>query len=210
MARAKTKEPEPTAATKPAAPPPAPTMAPKIVVFHITGISPLLQNNPAAFIGKTESDAITVKKTYNDEEEARLRLYKNDAGNFCHPSEAFIKAAVAAARGKKFGKVFAAKAIMGSVFMAEPFSIIEDEDGKPAKSYTIDRKPVVVGKARVLRCRPSFFPWRIKVALDINTTMIRPEQVLEVLQLAGYTVGVGDYRPEKGGGFGRFTAELAE
>lgn len=197
---------QPEAASIPA----PPTMKPQIAVFKITGVSPLLQNNPAAFIGKTETQTISAKKVYNDDEEAKLRLYLDADGHFCHPSEAFIKAAVKAVRGKKFGKLHAANTLMGSVFMTEPYSIIEDAKGKPATSYAIDRKPVVVGKARVLRCRPMFNPWGMKVALDIDTAIITPEHVLDALRLAGRTVGVGDYRPEKGGGFGRFTVELAE
>lgn len=185
-----------------------PTMKPQIVVFKVTGVSPLLQNNPASFIGKTETDTISVKKTYNDEDEARMRLYVDSDGRFCHPSEAFIKAAVKAVRGKKFGKLHAAATLMGSVFMAEQFSVIEDASGKPATVYAMNRKPVVVGKARVLRVRPEFHPWKCKVALDIDTAIITAEHVLQALQLAGRTVGVGDYRPEKGGGFGRFTVEL--
>ena len=185
------------------------TMKPEIVTFLVTGISPLLQNNPAAFIGVADDTEInTGKKKYNDEEEARLRLYLDPDGAFCHPCEAFTKAMVKAVAGKKFGKVFATSAIKGAVFITEPYALIEDASGKPAAKYTIDRRPVVVGKARVLRCRPCWKPWRMRVALEIDTAILRPEQVEQSLCLAGRIVGIGDYRPEKGGGFGRFHAKL--
>jgi hypothetical protein len=184
------------------------TMKPEIVVFTVIGISPLLQNNPASFIGKTEDEALASKKrTYNDDEEAKLRLYLDPDGAHCHPSESFTKAMVKAVAGKKFGKMFATSAIKGSVFITEPYAIIEDEGGKPAKSYTIDRRPVVVGKARVLRCRPCFPKWRMRVAFEIDTAILQPAQVKESLALAGRIIGIGDYRPEKGGGFGRFKVQ---
>ena len=180
-------------------------MRPEIVVFDIVGISPLLQNNPANFIGTPEDGTLTCgTKKYNDAEEARLRLYVSEDGRFRQPCESFTKAMVKAVSGKKFGKVFATAAIKGSVFIAEPFCEILSADGKPIKDYTIDRRPVVVGKARVLRCRPCFQDWRIRLALEIDTAMLQPSHVWESLSLAGRIVGVGDYRPEKGGGFGRF------
>jgi len=181
------------------------TMKPEITVFTVIGISPLLQNNPANFIGKTGDEALGAgKKTYNDDEEAKLRLYLNEDGTFRHPCEAFTKAMVKAVAGKKFGKMFATSAIKGSVFIAEPYATLEDEHGEPLAKYTIDRRPVVIGKARVLRCRPSFPAWRIRLALEIDTAILRAGDVKDALSLAGRIVGVGDYRPEKGGGFGRF------
>jgi hypothetical protein len=184
------------------------TMKPEIVTFTIVGISPLLQNNPANFIGKAEGDELVgKKKEYDDAEEAKLRIYLDPDGQHCHPCEAFTKAMVKAVAGKKFGKMFATAAIKGSVFITEPFAVLVDEKGKPAKGYTIDRRPVVVGKARVLRCRPCFSKWRVRLALEIDTAILTPAQVKESLALAGRIIGVGDYRPEKGGGFGRFRVE---
>lgn len=182
-------------------------MKPEIVTFLVVGTSPLIQNNPVEFIGKTETQSLGTKKVYNDQEEARLRLYLDSDGHFCHPSEAFTRAMVKAVAGKKFGKLFATAAMKGSVFITETLSIIEDANGKPLKKYDIDRRSVVVGKARVLRCRPIFEEWSIRVALEINTAILNPDMVRESLALAGMIVGVGDFRPEKGGRFGRFAVK---
>ncbi len=185
------------------------TMKPKIVVFQITGTSPLLQNNPADFIGNDGDDTITTgKPKYDDAEEARRRLYKDPEGQFCHPSEAFTKSMIRAVTGKKIGKMTATSALKGSVFIVEPFAIIEDAKGKPATKYTIDKRPVVIGKARIPRCRPCWNKWYMRVPLEVDTAILLPENVEEALLLAGRTVGIGDYRPEKGGGFGRFTAKI--
>lgn len=186
-----------------------PTMKPKILTFKIIGISPLLHNNPAAFIGKTGGDeGLVTKKEYNDEEEARLRVYKDADGHFVHPAESFIKSMVRAVTGRKFGKKAAPAVIKGAVFLAEQFCIIENDDGKPVKEYTIDRRSVVINKkSRVLRCRPCFQKWSMSLALDVDTALVGREQLLDALSLAGRTIGVGDYRPEKGGGFGRFRCE---
>jgi hypothetical protein len=184
-------------------------MRPEVHVFRLVGISPLLQNNPAAFIGKTDTDAgLQSKKVYKDDEEAAMRCYKDEEGRFCHPSQGFIKSILRAATGKKFGKASAPALIRGGVFAVESLCIIEGEDGKPATAYTIDRQSCVVGPARILRWRPSWSPWQIRLALEINVALIGPDAIRQVLALAGPTVGVGDYRPEKGGRFGRY--RLAE
>ena len=184
-------------------------MKPEICVFLIVGMSPLLQNNPSAFIGKSgDGETLTSKKEYDDDEEAKLRVYLDPTGKHCHPCEAFIKAIIRAVTGKKFGNLAATSMIKGSVFIAEPFVIIEDENGNPKTDYSIDKRPVVIGKARVARCRPCWANWRMRVALEIDTSILKPKQVEESLSLAGRIIGIGDYRPEKGGGFGRFSAKL--
>lgn len=184
------------------------TMKPEIVTFLVKGLSPLLQNNPAEFIGVDDVESLAAKKEYNDEDEARRRCYMNPDGLYCHPAGSFTKAMMKAVSGKKFGKMFATSAIKGAVFIAEPFSVIEDADGEPHTTYSIDRRSVVIGKSRILRCRPCWHPWQMRVPLEIDTAILTPSQVLESLALAGRIIGIGDYRPEKSGGFGRFTAEL--
>jgi len=184
------------------------TMRPEIVVFTVTGLSPLLQNNPANFIGVDQGSGITTgRKKYDDKEEAQLRLYI-DGDTFYHPANAFTKAALRAVAGKKFGKMFATTMIKGAVFITEPGVTILDGKGKPARKYEIDRQPVVVNKARVLRCRPKWMPWKMRLALEVDMALLSAEQVVEALSLAGRIIGIGDFRPEKSGAFGRFSVEL--
>lgn len=186
------------------------TMKPEIVVFKITGRSPLLQNNPADFIGQDDGGGMsTGKKQYVDAEEASRRLYRDPSGAYCHPSNAFTRAMVKAVAGKKFGKSFATNIIKGAVFIVEPHALLTDGTGAPLTEYTMDRRPVVVGKSRVLRVRPCFSNWKCLLPLEVDTAILQPQQCLEALTLAGRIIGIGDYRPERGGGFGRFTAEIA-
>ena len=69
------------------------TMKPEIVVFTITGRSPLLQNNPANFIGKTDGDGglAAGKKSYNNDEEAKLRVYLDDEGQYLQDDDEVIE-----------------------------------------------------------------------------------------------------------------------
>lgn len=185
-------------------------MKPKIVTFLLTGTSSLIQNNPANFIGQNESGGLVAgKKVYKAEDEAALRVYKDKAGNFCHPSEAITRSMVKGVGGKKFGKMFATAVLKSTVFLVEKLSVIEDEEGNPVTSYEIDSRPVVVGNARVMRHRPEFpVGWTMRVSLEVDTAIITPEAVLSAMNLAGRIVGIGEMRPALGGGYGRFTANI--
>lgn len=184
---------------------------PEIIVFRLIGTSPLLQNNPTEFIGKTEETTLSKKKVYVDEEEARLRCYRNDEGAFCHPSAGVIRGAKQAVTGLKFGKV-SAKSALGWIFETEILSPLEDSDGNPLTEYVINRAPVNVGsgmnKSKVLRCRPMWNDWCLRVAIEVNTAFVGQDNVLQALALAGQRIGLGDFRPEKGGRFGRFLVEI--
>ena len=59
-----------------------------------------------------------------------------------------------------------------------------------------------------LRYRPAFFPWSMDVALTFNEDEIGAEDVVELLQIAGFSIGIGDWRPEKNGQFGTFEVDL--
>lgn len=53
--------------------------------------------------------------------------------------------------------------------------------------------------------RPGFKPWSTEVLIEFNANVIPRGQVLNLLRIAGFSIGVGDWRPEKDGPFGRFT-----
>lgn len=52
--------------------------------------------------------------------------------------------------------------------------------------------------------RPQFDPWELSVECHFMTNMITLEQVLNLFQIAGFAVGLGDYRPENKGTYGTF------
>jgi hypothetical protein len=61
-----------------------------------------------------------------------------------------------------------------------------------------------------LAYRPGYSPWKMKVPVEFNETMISQAQVLNLFQLAGFSIGLGDWRPEKNGTFGQFQIAGAE
>ena len=197
-----------------------------IFKFKLTGITPLMQSNPESMLAEqtdtTHGDpdnTITVRKptVYDDKKEAEKRTYPQN-GKFCHPCAAFRVGLLKAGTGRKFGKTSAASMCEGGVFPAAEFVVILDAKGKPFKKYVIDKRSVVIGSARILRCRPKFENWTMVLELDVDTEIMTPEQVEQLLNVMGSKLGIGEYRPErdsnkkmKGAGtFGRFTAKLIQ
>jgi len=184
-------------------------------VFRITGVSPLLQNNPAeTLVDNDEGQIKAKKKKYNDADEAKMRTYK-EGRNYVHPSAGFRAGILRAGVGRKIGKTAAKSVLAGAVFPIEEFVVLIDpKTGKPLKSYEIDKRPVVIGTSRILRCRPKFTPWACDLAMEIDEDFVSEETVAEMLNISGRICGLGDFRPDTSGGkngcgtFGRYTAKV--
>ena len=62
-----------------------------------------------------------------------------------------------------------------------------------------------------LRYRGEFKRWWTTISVKHNANVFSAEQVLNLFSTAGFAVGVGEWRPEKDGQFGRFhVADAAE
>ena len=67
--------------------------------------------------------------------------------------------------------------------------------------------PVVVTK-RILRCRAMFdCPWSVVGVADVDPELVDSDQLTAWLATGGRRVGLGDWRPEKSGHYGRFDVE---
>ena len=66
-----------------------------------------------------------------------------------------------------------------------------------------------IGRTPRMIYRPRFDEWSIAVSIDYNTRWFDAESIVNVCALAGRTVGIGEWRPEKGGAFGRFEVTVA-
>lgn len=55
-----------------------------------------------------------------------------------------------------------------------------------------------------LRYRGEFWPWHAKVLVRFNVNVLSPAQILNLFNIAGFAVGVGEHRPERNGDNGMF------
>lgn len=65
------------------------------------------------------------------------------------------------------------------------------------------------GKTSSIAYRPEFWPWEMDVPVVFNATLLTEAKVLNLFQIAGFSIGIGDWRPEKNGTFGQFSIKSA-
>ena len=88
------------------------------------------------------------------------------------------------------------------------------QDPKDERSW-VDRRSVRVGQSRIQRTRAIFHQWAVDVGILLDDSRETGKQTVDAglveqwLLIAGSNIGLGDYRPQKGGVFGRFTHEIA-
>lgn len=168
----------------------------KRINVEITGVAPLLQHRFA-----TEEHGENVsrgkKKVYNPKEEAEKCLYKNPDGMIYQPAEHIFQSMIRAAVDFKFEKKKSYKDVITSGVLIQPDEVPLIHDG----DYEIDARGAVVQRARIVRWRPRFNKWKLSFTIDIlDDDNISIPILKEILERAGSTKGIGDYRPR----FGRF------
>lgn len=66
--------------------------------------------------------------------------------------------------------------------------------------------PVVVQRNRILRTRALFdLPWAVSATIYGDDELVDASKLETWLDIAGQRIGLGDWRPEKSGAFGRFS-----
>lgn len=176
--------------------------------FGITGISPLLMHNPAGMGGQA-TGGMARKTIPTPEDEAESGSYRLQDGGLYFPSIGFRSALWTGASGRKIGKMTARNAVAQAVFNVDDKTpIVDPETGEELRNYEILITRVVVQKSGVHRARPMLPKWGAVLSLEIDTEVLGPEEVAQGLNIAGRAVGVGDWRPEKRGPYGRFSAEI--
>lgn len=55
-----------------------------------------------------------------------------------------------------------------------------------------------------LRYRAEYFPWAVEVTVRFNKLVLSPEQIINLLDTAGFAVGLHEWRPERDGDHGQF------
>ncbi|HEX8560336.1 MAG TPA: hypothetical protein VF668_19725 [Pyrinomonadaceae bacterium] len=180
------------------------------LTYTIAGLSPLLLNNPRGMLAQGGAAPSRQKRIPSPEEEAEGGAYRTAEGVIAVPAIAVRNAMITAAAGFKY-KTRSWKGFVSHVEI-RPAELLPlfDSHGEPVTDYEIDlRRAVIKGRGAVARARPLIRDWRATFTFVADTTMLphdRPRELLAgFLADAGARIGIGDYRPEKTGWFGRFS-----
>lgn len=96
--------------------------------------------------------------------------------------------------------------VMKAIFLKCP-----DASGNLPLEYSemaVREDCVRVGNGQTdLRYRPEFHGWRVDVSFEIDTRVLTPDDLINLANNAGFGVGICEWRPEKGGEWGRFEVD---
>jgi hypothetical protein len=131
-------------------------------------------------------------------------FYTDEEGRRCIPARSF-KNAMASAATSIDDKRFPKTKIKQAIFVHGDLLPIEGE--KPIMRTDTVR---LNGKTADIRYRPEFREWSVVLTIQYNANVVSAEQVVNLLNLSGFAVGVGEWRPEKSGSYGRYSVERKE
>jgi len=178
-----------------------PAMNIKTAEITLIGDSPLIshkwsEKSKKEIRDKQQKKAKTAKDIRNPEAEFSDSLYHLDEeGKYGFPAVAFKAAAVnACSHVDGVTKVHARGAFH---IMCELVEVV----GEPTMREDMVR--VGMGVAD-LRYRGEFKKWQCKIPLRYNANVLSLEQILNIFDTAGFSTGVGEWRPQKNGDYGMF------
>ena len=190
------------------------------LTIECTGVSPLLMHSDRASDPLSEEaqwlSEISGKrqKTVADIVELARRefhcsLYLDPAGRPTIPIDNVHSCFYAAAKRRKEGPLFSGSFSVSRVRFDyegpdEPEALWEEQD------RFVDRRSVKVGSARVIRTRAIFPSWSLAIIAEHDPEVANLFNIRLWAEIAGARIGLGDYRPQRGGLFGRFEAKITE
>ena len=180
----------------------------KQIEVWFEGVTPMLQNRATEETlggGKTRSNSPGAREDPRDVAEKAVYRFTN--------KQLAIPGAAVSRMIREAGGAYKAKGSRKSLKYLVPAAVlILDElcglyliDRKtPLKDYEVDSRPVTIPatKGRVMRHRARFNEWSCCVRLRINEAILDEKTVRQLCADGLQQIGLGDFRPEKGGPFG--------
>lgn len=175
----------------------------KAYVFRFVGDSPLICHAWSAkakleMLDKQMGKARGKKEPKNPQLDYEQAFYRTEDGAPAFPTIAFKAAAVNAARQVEG---------LTMTFLRGAFHTVGELvkiEGEPRMREDMVR--VGMGTADI-RYRPEFVDWAVDMKVRLNTRSLTLEQLIHLFNQAGFSVGVGEWRPEKDGRNGMFHVE---
>lgn len=176
----------------------------KSMTVSIEGVTPLIQHKWSEKAKQQMRDKHAGKKTKtrevrDPEQEAISAMYTTIGGDYGIPVKA-LKAAIIGAAHKDLGveKTLVRKALF--LPCPDPNEVLPMECCEPV----LREDYVRVGVSTDLRYRPEFREWKLSFRVDYDADLLTQDDIVNLVNRAGFGVGLCEMRPEKGGENGRF------
>jgi hypothetical protein len=184
-----------------------------IVQAWATGTTPLLLHRATeeALAGKTRSN------NPGEDDDPRIicerTIYRLDNKQIAIPGAAFARMLREAGgshkvKGSRKSVKYLVPAAM--IVLDDLCGLFLNDRKTPIRDFEIDARPVTIPatKGRIMRYRARLNEWSCPVRLRINQTILDEGMIRRLMVEGLQQIGLGDFRPEKGGPFG--TSDLVD
>jgi hypothetical protein len=179
----------------------------KTVEVEIRGVTPLLIHRFTEQAEQGKSTRRQMVKQVDPREEATKNAYIAPDGTFYFNAFA-IPACMgnAGSNHKMKGSRKSLRFVVPSAVRLHTDTITIMNGEGPAKSFEVDSRPVTIPatKGKIMRHRPRFDCWGANFTIQIDDNLLDVDSAHQLLNEAGQSIGIGDFRPEKRGPFGTF------
>lgn len=179
------------------------------MLVHVTieGTTPLLMNRfteEAEVKVSSGISAVSIGTKGTPREQAAKKAYSDDDGNLYIPGPNIFSCLIQAGKFHKSGKskVTTSKSSLVPAGMA----LREVVCPLGTKDFEVDSRSVVIPATggRIMAHRPRLDNWSLSFSLEVDESMFSPEFVRLLVDDAGRKIGLGDFRPDRKGPFGKF------
>ncbi len=158
---------------------------------------------------KQAKKAKKAKEERKPEEEFLAARYVDEQGRECAPITGLKKAIVRAAKAFDDLPMVDLRQALFVDPVTSPGSLlvpIETHDGKQAIGVMREDAVTIGQNTRGLTYRPEYKEWQLQVRIEYNPRLVSEEQLIALVDQAGWGVGICEGRPEKSSalGWGRF------
>lgn len=104
-------------------------------------------------------------------------------------------------KGKVGGATKSMSNVVAAMFNITPFKIVLPKWDEIDKRSAVNRHV----KARVIVIRPRWNTWEASFTLSVDEDSITQEMIQKIIEYSGKYIGIGSYRPQCKGPFGRYS-----
>jgi hypothetical protein len=174
----------------------------------VEGVTPLMTNR---FVGDDGVDDGNSRPVFRGEEgtpreQAWNTLYfSGDGETLIIPGPNVFSSLMEAGKWFKIGRVkvttVKTSLLPACLHLEELVLPIEHKD-----PWEVDSRPVRIPATggRIIRHRALFNDWKLNFTLNLDATLLAPKMLREIVDAAGSRIGLGDFRPQTKGPFGKY------
>lgn len=151
---------------------------------------------------KQQKAAKQPKAARDPVQEYKDSLYGMGKNKYGIPGASFKQAMVRAAKSADGMTMADAK---GSFFVIGDLIEIKKRKPQPRRGGDGDYVRLPNGSASITYRGEFLEGWEVELLIQYNANMVSREQLAGLIEMAGFGVGVGDWRPEKSGTHGMFS-----